>query len=234
MEGFPKILALIPARAGSKGVPGKNMKQLGGKPLIAYTIESALHSEMLCRVVVSSNCLETIRFAESYPGIEAPFVRPDAISRDDTPMQKVVIHALEYFEYLGVLFEYVLLLQPTTPFRSSNLIDRAIQKLMDSGSDSLATIQKIPDQYNPYWAFEYDHDTSINQVITTRNFTTRRQDLPETYYRDGRIYISKTSLIKEGYLLGGKICGILTDEIDINIDTLEDWKKAEMYLEKQF
>ncbi|MCE6988669.1 cytidylyltransferase domain-containing protein [Dyadobacter sp. CY323] len=232
MAGFPIILALIPARAGSKGVPGKNMKQLGGKPLIAYTIESALHSEMLARIVVSTNCMETIRFVNGFPRIETPFVRPDAISRDETPMQEVVLHALEYFADQGIQFEYVLLLQPTTPFRTVDLIDRAIQKIIESESDSLVTIQKIPDKYNPYWAFEYQNDTLITPVIPDKRLTSRRQDLPETYYRDGRIYISKTSLIKQGTFLGGKIYGMLTNEIDINIDTLEDWKKAEMYVKE--
>src|SRR5688572_25705510 len=112
----PKVLGLIPARMGSKGVPGKNMKLLGGTPLIQYTIEPALQSELLSTIFVSTDCPDTAGFAKCFNSIAVPFMRPAHLATDDTPMTDVVIHALDYAERNGYYFEYVLLLQPTCPF----------------------------------------------------------------------------------------------------------------------
>ncbi|TLU98198.1 acylneuraminate cytidylyltransferase family protein [Dyadobacter luticola] len=227
MNAKPQFLGLIPARAGSKGIPGKNMKLLGGKPLIAYTLESAQCSKLLDKIIVSSDCEKTVDFARQYAGIEVPFLRPAEFSGDQSPTTEVVKHALEHYAKAGVTFDYVVLLQPTTPFRGSDLIDRCITHLLKTKSDSLVTIQKIPDRYNPHWALEQQADCCL-QFFSHQKIITRRQDLPATFYRDGKIYITHKSLIEKGEMLGGKIAGFITEnEPNINIDTPYDWQLAE-------
>lgn len=229
----PKVLGLIPARMGSKGVPGKNMKLLGGTPLIQYTIEPALQSELLDTIFVSTDCPDTVGFAKCFNGITAPFVRPARLATDDAPMIDVVIHALDYAERTGYCFEYVLLLQPTCPFRTPGIIDDTIRHVIQQKADSLVTVRKIPDPFNPFWAYTF-HSNGFEHAIpgADRRMVTRRQDLPATYHRDGEIYIARTSLIRKRQITGGKLAGWQNDhEFGINIDTPADWARAEMLLE---
>ena len=122
------ILGLIPARGGSKGIPGKNIKRLHGKPLLQYTFEAAKNSDLISRVILSSDDSEIIRVAEKI-GLEIPFVRPTALAADDTSSLEVVQHALNFFIQKGEKFDAVCLLQPTTPFRRNGLIDEVIEKI---------------------------------------------------------------------------------------------------------
>jgi CMP-N,N'-diacetyllegionaminic acid synthase len=229
---FPKVLGLIPARMGSKGVPGKNMKLLGGTPLIQYTIEPALQSQLVDTIFVSTDCPDTAGFAKSFNGITVPFMRPAHLATDHAPMIDVVTHALNYAERNGYCFEYVLLLQPTCPFRSPGIIDDTIRHVIQRKADSLITVRKIPDPFNPFWAYTF-HDNGFEQTIrgTDHRTVTRRQDLPATYHRDGEIYIARTSLIRKGQIAGGKLAGWQNDnEFRINIDTPADWAQAETLL----
>lgn len=227
---FPKILGLIPARKGSKGVPGKNMKLLGGMPLIQYTIESARQSELLDTILVSTDCPEIAAFVNCFDRITAPFVRPAHLATDHTPMIEVVIHALNSAERNLYHFEYVLLLQPTCPFRKPGMIDETIRHVVQQKADSLMTIRKIPDPHNPFWSYTLQND-KLQHVVPDVNRPTRRQDLTATYHRDGEIYIARTSLIRAGEITGGKIAGWLNDNrFEINIDTPADWMRAETLL----
>ncbi|MCF0064317.1 acylneuraminate cytidylyltransferase family protein [Dyadobacter chenwenxiniae] len=231
METNKTILAVIPARKGSKEVPGKNMKLLGGKPLIQYTIESALQSELLTTIVVSSDCEETVAFAKTWERIEAPFIRPAAISCDDTPSIEVMKHVMKFYKERQIEFEYVCLLQPTSPFRSPNLIDDAIRHMLKMDADSLTTIQKTPDKYNPLWAFHLSNG-QLARFISDVAMPSRRQDLPDSHYRDGNIYLLKTALLSRNRLLGGRCIGYQAkNEIDLNINTLQEWKLAELHIE---
>ncbi len=229
---FPKILGLIPARMGSKGVPGKNMKLLDGTPLIQYTIESALRSELLDTIFVSTDCPDTASFAQCFNGITAPLMRPAHLATDQAPMIDVVTHALEYARRIGWSFEYVLLLQPTCPFRDPGIIDDTIRHVIEQKADSLITVRKIPDAFNPFWAYTF-HDNRFERAIpvTDHRTVTRRQDLPAAYHRDGEIYIARASLIRKGQITGGKLAAWLNDnEFGINIDTPADWAQAETLL----
>jgi CMP-N,N'-diacetyllegionaminic acid synthase len=229
---FPKILGLIPARMGSKGVPGKNMKPLGGTPLIQYTIESALQSQLLDTIFVSTDCPDTASFARRFPGITVPFMRPAHLATDHTPMVDVVTHALDYARLHGYCFEFVLLLQPTCPFRNPHIIDDTIGHIVQQNADSLITVRKIPHPFNPFWAYT-SHANGFEQVMPYMDHrkVTRRQDLPITYYRDGEIYIARTSLVRQGELTGGKLARWLNDNaFGINIDTPADWAQAETLL----
>ncbi|MEO6285554.1 MAG: acylneuraminate cytidylyltransferase family protein [Dyadobacter sp.] len=231
MTTVPKVLGIIPARGGSKAVPHKNMKHLEGRPLIWYTIVSALASCLLDTVMVSSDDSDTLNFVGLFPEIEIPFVRPTSLSSDQTPAFDVVHHAVEHYSKQGISFDYICLLQPTSPFRCKKLIDQCIQHVIDSKADSLVTVRRTPQQYNPYWAFEADQESQLSQVVKGAAIIPRRQDLPVTYYRDGSIYVIKTSLLQQGLLLGERMVGFENkNSPDINIDTQADWEVAEKLL----
>lgn len=228
MTEKPKILGVIPARGGSKGIPNKNIKLLDGKPLIGYTIESALQASRLDTIVVSSDSVPIQEYARQFPRIEVPFLRPKHLSKDYSPSIHVIQHALNYYLKQGYVFDYVALLQPTSPFRSEGLIDNAASHLIQSNCDCLITVRKTPEQFHPYWAFENTVEDGLLLSKSHPRFVTRRQDLPQSYHRDGKIYLTRTTLIERGILLGGKIAGFVTDtEPDINIDTFSDWARAE-------
>jgi len=229
---FPKILGLIPARMGSKGIPGKNMKLLDGIPLIQYTLEAAERSELLSTIIVSTDCPETAFFANCFGKIAAPFLRPAHLATDRSPMIDVVVHALDYLDDHRAGYEYVMLLQPTCPFRMAGMIDATIRHIIGQNADSLVTVRKIPDAFNPNWAYTL-MEGGLEKAISCRDgaLITRRQDLPPAYHRDGEIYIARTSLIREGLLTGGKTVAWLNDHAFwINIDTPADWAQAENLL----
>ena len=125
-----RILAIIPARGGSKGVPGKNIKLLAGKPLIAYTIQAAQKATLLSEIILSSDSDEIIQIAQAY-GLEVPFKRTESLATDESPTILTVLHALEYFSAKGIEFDAVCLLQVTNPFRTSEFIDKAIEKFIN-------------------------------------------------------------------------------------------------------
>lgn len=226
MAPFSKILGLIPARMGSKSVPGKNMKLLDGMPLIQYTFEAAEQSELLDTILVSTDCPETAFFANCFAKITAPFLRPANLATDHSPMIDVAKHALNYAEEHWGTFGYIVLLQPTCPFRAPGIIDDAIRHVLRQNADSLVTLRKIPDAFNPHWAYAFGQN-GLEKVVERHTFT-RRQDLPATYHRDGEIYITRTPLIREGLITGGKAAAWLNDHaFGINIDTPADWARAE-------
>lgn len=222
-----KILAIIPARGGSKGVPGKNIKMLGGKPLIAYTIQAAQKAKLLTEIILSTDSDKIIRVAKAY-GLEVPFKRPASLATDESPTILTVLHALDYFSENGIYFDAVCILQVTNPFRTSEFIDEAIEKFKNSKADSLISVLKVPHEFNPHWVFE--KNAKENLVISTgeSEIISRRQELPTAYYRDGSIYITKTEvLLNQKSLYGKSIAYMEADEKrHINIDTVEDWESA--------
>lgn len=228
-----KILGIIPARGGSKGIPKKNIKLLGGKPLLEYTAKSALASKFLSRVILSSDNNEIIEVAKSL-GIEIPFIRPENLSQDDTPSLSVIKHALEFFEAKNETFDAVCLLQVTTPFREEDLIDKSIQKFESENFDSLISVREVPTDYNPHWVFETDAKDHLKIATGDEKIITRRQDLPKAFHRDGAVYITKTEVISNHNSLYGNSIGYIEskNEYYVNIDTLEDWRNAEGLIEK--
>lgn len=223
-----RILGIIPARGGSKGIPKKNIKLLNGKPLLAYTTEIALQSTLLTEVIVSTDNDEIIEIAKTL-GVKVPFKRPSELAQDQTPTIDVVLHTLEWYEKQNVNFDAVCLLQVTYPFRTSAFLNAAIRKFISSDCDTLISVQEVPDQYNPHWAFEKNADGYLEIATGEKNIISRRQELPKVYHRDGAIYLTGTKTLTEvKSLFGRKICFIESlAENYINIDTFEDWKKAE-------
>jgi CMP-N,N'-diacetyllegionaminic acid synthase len=222
-----RILGLIPARGGSKGIPLKNIKTLGGRPLIAYTAESASHSKYINRTIVSTDSKKIIEKC-NFLSLDVPFIRPKNISLDETPTLSVIKHAINELENIGESYDIICLLQPTSPFRSKNLIDIAIEKFLKEKTDSLLSVRIVPHQYNPHWVFEKNEDGYLKIASGDKKIISRRQDLPDTYFRDGAIYLlSKKTLLKDT-LFGGKISYIINDfKYHINLDNYEDWAAAE-------
>ena len=226
-----RILGIIPARGGSKGVPNKNIKLLGRKPLIAYTIEAAQNAKGLTKVILSSDCDEIIKIANDY-GLEAPFKRPSNLATDESPTILTVLQALEYFKEKGIEFDAVCLLQVTNPFRTSEFIDNAIEKFKNSTADALISVLEVPHEFNPHWVFEKNAKGNLEISTGETELISRRQELPVSYYRDGSIYMTKTEVIlNQQSLFGKSIAYIEADKTThINIDTMKDWEKAEKML----
>lgn len=223
-----KILAIIPARGGSKGVPGKNIKLLGGKPLLAYTTEIAVQSKYLSEVIVSTEDKQIMEEVKEL-GIKTPFIRPMALAEDNTPTIDVIIHALQWYENQNVFFDAVCLLQVTSPFRTVEFLNKAIEKFIDKDTDSLVSVQRVPHEYNPHWTFEVNEKGNLKIATGETEIISRRQELPTAYHRDGSIYITKTEVLLKEHSLYGKSTAFIESESEfyVNIDTLEDWEKAE-------
>lgn len=228
-----RILGIIPARGGSKGIPYKNIKILQGKPLIAYTFESAQRSNLLTRTILSTDDDAILKTCEEL-GMDIPFKRPSELGCDDTPTLSVVLHALEYLGNEGEYYDAICLLQPTTPFRSPDLIDKSIELFIAKDCDSLISVRKIPSDYNPHWVFEKDKNGFLRISTGEKNIIPRRQELPDAFIRDGALYITKTKiLINEKSMYGQKIAYYEhKSKYYVNIDTMEDWKIANAMSQK--
>jgi CMP-N,N'-diacetyllegionaminic acid synthase len=225
-----KILGLIPARGGSKGVPKKNIKLLGRLPLIEYTINSAKESSLLTQVIVSTDD-EEIAIAAEVSGCKPPFIRPSEFAQDTSSSLEVVQHAIAFFEAQNIFFDACCLLQPTNPFREKGFIDMAIEKFKSSKADSLVSVLEIPHEYNPHWAFEEASNGLLKIATGGLQIIPRRQDLPKAFHRDGSVYITKTEVVKSGSLYGNSIAYIESNpQFHVNIDTMKDWEKAEKLL----
>ncbi|MCM4154689.1 acylneuraminate cytidylyltransferase family protein [Gramella sp. AN32] len=225
-----RILGIIPARGGSKGIPGKNIKLLGGKPLLGYTIASVLDSKLLSKCILSSDSEEIIKTGKQL-GVEAPFIRPAEFAKDDTPSIDVVHHTLAFFAASNEYFDAVCLLQPTTPFRSKGLIDDAIRRFESGSYDSLVSVREVPHEFNPHWTFE-EKNGRLQIATREKKIISRRQELPIAFHRDGAVYLTKSEVILKQNSLYGDAIGYVENSYSdyVNLDTEADWEKAEKIL----
>lgn len=224
-----RIVAVIPARGGSKGILGKNIRELAGKPLIAYTVEAALKSKTLKRVVVSTDDVKIAEVAKSY-GVEVPFLRPAELAKDDTPSLLVIQHAVKYMEEdEGHELDVVVVLQPTSPLRSERYIDEAVEKLLGTGADSVITVCEV--RHHPFWSFTAKGERLypfVEEGITV----SRRQDLPEIYAVNGAVYAVRRDVLFEQNSVFGRDTRavVMLYEESIDIDDYFDLFVAEMML----
>lgn len=226
-----RVLGLIPARGGSKGVPRKNVRLLGGKPLLQYTADSALGARCLTRVVLSTEDAEIADVGRRC-GLEVPFMRPVELAADNTPSLPVVQHAIRALEALGDVFDAVCLLQPTNPLRTAADIDACIERLEVSGADSVVSVRVVPHEYNPHWVYFANEAGELRLSTSGALPITRRQDLPCAYHRDGSVYVVRRDVVMgQNSLYGERVVGY---EIDarhtVNIDTVADWERAELLM----
>ena len=233
-----RVLAVIPARGGSKSVPRKNIKDLGGKPLITWTIEAAKASGVFDRLILTTDDTEIAEVGKRY-GAEVPFMRPSELAQDTTPTLPVLQHAITWLkEQEGYEPDAGMLLQPTTPFRSAEHIKGAVELFEKTGADSVVSVVEIPGNYNPHWAFKVDEDLRatlyLGGAIKTR--IKRRQDLPKAYSPNGMIYLFKPKFLFDAAdqnFYGDDVRAYEVEErVSINIDSPEDWVLAEMAVER--
>jgi len=220
-------LIVIPARGGSKGVPRKNIKLLKEKPLIHYTIEAAQQLFDYKNICVTTDDEEIKTVAEA-TGIKVPFLRPKELASDTSGSYEVLLHAIEYYENQGYFPDTLILLQPTSPFRTSNQIEEAL-KLYSKDIDMVVSVKETSS--NPYYVLFEENENGFLKKSKEANFT-RRQDCPKVWEYNGAIYvINIESLKKQPISSFEKIIKYEMDEFSSHdIDTLFDWKLAELML----
>ncbi len=231
MESRSKtFLGLIPARGGSKGVPRKNLSALLGKPLISYTIEAAKGSTCLGRVILSTDDKEIAALGRKY-GIDVPFMRPARLAEDDTPMIAVITHCLGEMKAKGYRPDYVVLLQPTSPLRSSAHIDAAIERMRASSADTVVAVEQVPHRYTPGSLMCLRPEGNIVSYIKDK-MILRRQDKPRFYARNGpAILIVRREILEDGKLYGERVYPFEMDRTaSVDIDEPVDFVLAESLL----
>tara|TARA_A100001011_G_scaffold388030_1_gene466869 strand:+ start:3226 stop:3951 length:726 start_codon:yes stop_codon:yes gene_type:complete len=225
-----KILAVVPARGGSKGIKLKNIKKLNGQPLIFYTADILKRISIIDKTIVSSDNLKIINIAKKF-GLEAPFVRPKEISGDNVHDIEVLQHSLKFCEkFYDSRFDIILMLQPTSPVRKKKMITDAIRKLVDKDLDAVWSISKIDPKFNPLKQLKVSDKNILKNFLKEGKFVINRQMLDDTYIRTGQIYAIKRSLIKNGKMFSNKTGFVIEKGFFSNIDSVEDFKNAELYL----
>ena len=227
------ILGLIPARGGSKGLPGKNIKPLLGKPLIAWTIEQALASKYLDRVVVSTEDEEIAEISKKY-GAEIPFIRPKELAEDNTKGIDVVLHAINWMKENDKQkpYDLIMLLQPTSPLRTTENIDKAIELLFLKGAKAIVSVCEV--DHHPFWANTLPEDGCMGDFIKREVMNKNRQELPVFYRLNGAIYLAYCNYIKErkSFLGEETFAYIMPKSRSADIDDEIDLKLAENILKK--
>lgn len=222
---LPSVLAIIPARGGSKGVPRKNIAPLGGKPLIAWTIEAALAARCVSRTIVSTDSPEIAEVARA-AGAEVPFLRPDHLASDTATTLDVITHARQACPG----YDALLVLQPTSPLRQATDIDAAFAQMIASGAQSCTSVCEAD---TPPWLMYRQSETGfIEGVLPPWPGGMRRQDLPPVYVLNGALYFVKTTAFDAtGQLLPAPTTGyVMPARASIDIDTPEDFRRAEAAL----
>ena len=218
-----RILGVIPARGGSKGIPGKNLHKISGKPLIQYTIEASEESKLLSDFIISTDSEEIANFSRSIGG-NVPFIRPSSLSTDRALSLPVILHAVEFMESsIENEYDIVVMLQPTTPLRSYKDIDSAISILLDGEADSVISVTEVGGNH-PLRMKRIVNGRLINYIDQGLEDMRPRQDLPPVYIRNGAIYAAYREVLFESNSFSGENCYAykMPSERSINIDTLDD------------
>lgn len=228
------MLAIIPARGGSKGLPGKNIKELNGKPLIAYAIEAALNSKYIDKVIVTTDSDEIADIAKRY-GADVPFKRPDELSSDTASAIDVYLHATEFVmnEQRGQLEKFMVLL-PTAPMRTSKHIDDAVELFNDKNATTLISVKEAETPITWYMNKNSD-DRIVNAGFGVGNAVTNRQVNSKYYIPNGAIYILDYDLLKSKrtYYCDNTVGFVMTAEDSVDIDTITEFKFAEMLMKEK-
>jgi CMP-N,N'-diacetyllegionaminic acid synthase len=228
------IMAIIPARGGSKSIPRKNIKLLAGKPLIVYTIETALECRILDRVIVSTDDKEIATISKKH-GAEVPFIRPRELALDSTPMLPVLQHAVSYMERNEKChIDIVILLQPTAPFREVSDIENCIEKLKNEKADSVVTVCEA--EHNPYFVMMKFQNDNLVPFLKTEKPMTRRQDAPKIYRLNGAVYaIRRDVLMDENKIFTNNTKAIIMpQERSIDLDRQLDFEFAEFLMKTRY
>ncbi|MCL1139591.1 cytidylyltransferase domain-containing protein [Shewanella pneumatophori] len=223
-----KVLAIIPARGGSKRLPNKNLMMLVDKPLISWTIEAALLSQYIDRVIVSTDSYDIKQISESY-GADVPFIRPPELAADDSSSSEVILHVLQK---LDVQYDVVVMLQPTSPMRSFMHIDESLETMLNNQADGIVSV--TPCEHSPLWAGTLSSDGSLTDFLDV-NANRRSQELPNFYRLNGAIFCYKVEnlILNNGINYKNNIFPYFMDRYSsVDIDTKDDFDYAEYLLLK--
>jgi CMP-N-acetylneuraminic acid synthetase len=227
MYGDKKILAVIPARGGSKGIPHKNIVDLCGKPLIGYSIEAAFKSKYIDYVMVSTDD-DKIAYISKQFGAQIPFMRPTELAADTSKTIDAILHTVDKLKEMHKTFDTLVLLQPTQPLRKSEDIDGAIEKYFECGEKSLASVSEVDD--HPILIRTIENDELMPMLNCSS--TCRRQDMPKYYKVNGCIYVNSIGELNERTSFNDNaIPFIMNKENSVDIDELSDLALAKYYLE---
>lgn len=224
------FLGIIPARSGSKGLVDKNIKELNNKPLIAYTIEAAVKSNIFDDIILSTDSIKYAEIGKKY-GATVPFLREEYLASDNASTKDVIVHVIKQLEIMGKKYDYFVLLQPTTPLRNENHIKESVDILIDNNANSVVSI------------CELEHSSSINLRLNKKNTldfvfsdlsNIRRQDYQTEYRINGGIYICKTDfyLKYENFYMEGSYPYIMDKSSSVDIDDIDDFMYAEYLINK--
>ncbi len=225
-----KILALIPARGGSKRLPGKNIRLLGGKPLIAWSIDCVKDSPLVCDTLVSTDDPSIAEVAANL-GALVPWLRPDGLATDTTSSVDVCLHALNWYEDVHGAIDGLLLLQPTSPFRSKDSVSKAIELFCANSGRSVVAV--APAVSHPMWCLKIEGG-HLSPFIDGGGLHLRSQDLPSAFIVTGGIYlISPSELRGARTFFTSDAVPLIVDapEESIDIDSMWDWRLAEAFLQ---
>ncbi len=224
------VLAIVPARSGSKGVPGKNVRPLAGRTLLEYVAAAARDSGVIDRIVLSTDD-EAIAEAGRRAGLEVPFLRPPDLARDDTPMLPVLQHAVAQLEQAGWRPQFVVLLQPTSPLRTAAHVRDVVTQLKTSGADSVVTVVEVPKHLSPDYVMRIEHGV-LRPFLPEGARVTRRQDVRPAYSRDGTVYAFRRDTLERFGSIYGEDCRplVVAPPDSLSIDTPDDWAAAERIL----
>lgn len=231
MIGKQSVVAIIPAKGGSKGLPGKNIADLNGRPMIAYTIDAALKSKYIDRVVVSTDDEKIAKISREC-GAEVPFLRPKNLAQDTTHTPPVIEHAVRFLEKGGFKVDIVLTLQPTSPLRVSKQIDEAITFMAKSRFSSVVSVR--PTDYPPYWMVKVKDNKAVPFVDDgTDYYRKERQQLPRTYQINGAVYATRRDVLAKEKVVISRNCGaVVMDNItSLDVDTYEDLERINKVLQ---
>ena len=224
-----EILYIIPARGGSKGLTGKNIRLLGNKPLIAYSIEAAVNSIFKGTVIVSTDDDAIATVGKKY-GATVPFIRPDELATDAASTMDVVFHAINFYKQQHVFFDLIVVLQPTSPLRTSTDIDQAISLMKEK--NVAAVVSVCESEHHPLWTNILPADGSMKNFIREEVKGKNRQQLPVNFRLNGALYISKSEALEiyKGFIHEKTIAYIMPTDRSVDIDHEIDFKLAELLL----
>lgn len=217
-----KVLAVIPARGGSKGLPGKNIKPFCGRPLIHWTIDQAKDSAYIDDIIVSTDCT-SIRKVVNQLGEFTPYMRPAHLASDSASMVDVIIDIMgRYPKYV-----FVVVLQPTSPLRSASDIDRAFEVLVQKNADSCVSVCKV--DKSPYWMYTMNNVKQLEPILEQKKDISCRQHLPSVYALNGAIYLCRCSWLKHSkfFVTADTVAVSMPKSRSVDIDSLDDFNYAE-------
>jgi CMP-N,N'-diacetyllegionaminic acid synthase len=225
-----QVLGIVPARGGSRGIPQKNIAPLGGRPLIAWTIQAARSSMRVSRLVVSTDDNEIARIAKQ-SGAEVPFLRPSELARDDTPGIAPILHTLNSLKAAeGYVPDMVMCLQPTSPFRSADDIDAAVELAERKNADAVVSVTSV--DHHPDWMRCIDSEGRLTEFGKPDPSISRRQDLPPVYALNGAIYLAAGAVLlaRESWYTDKTYAYVMPEERSLDIDTPWQLRLADLIL----